>query len=89
MSCDHKWVMYQPFTGEAYECCANAGCGIRKDEYDKTIQMTFDDLRVTSRDDLPSGRRYVIDEQDTALDYWTPWMGSGPRGSGPGGDSKI
>lgn len=29
MSCNHKWVDYQPFQGEAYKCCANAGCGIR------------------------------------------------------------
>lgn len=40
-NCNHKWVMYQPFTGEAYECCANAGCGIRKDEYDKQTPMNF------------------------------------------------
>ena len=39
--CDHKWVMYQPFSGEAYECCANAGCGVTKATYDEA-QMSFD-----------------------------------------------
>lgn len=28
-ACKHKWVLYQPFQGEAYTCCANAGCGIQ------------------------------------------------------------
>lgn len=27
--CNHKWVEYQPFRGEKYWCCANAGCGIK------------------------------------------------------------
>lgn len=32
-SCTHKWVNYQPLVGEAYECCALAGCGIKKADY--------------------------------------------------------
>lgn len=31
--CDHNWVMYEPFRGDAYECCSKAGCGITKKEY--------------------------------------------------------
>lgn len=33
MSCNHRWVNYQPFRGESYWCCANAGCGIKHTEY--------------------------------------------------------
>ena len=33
--CQHKWVMYQPFRGESYECCANAGCGITYENFVK------------------------------------------------------
>jgi len=36
MSCDHKWVFYTPFRGEGYMCCANAGCGVRQDEWFKS-----------------------------------------------------
>lgn len=31
--CNHKWVHYQPLTGESYTCCANAGCGITYQDY--------------------------------------------------------
>ncbi len=33
-ACAHKWVNYQPLVGEAYECCALAGCGITKAAYE-------------------------------------------------------
>jgi hypothetical protein len=33
MTCQHKWVLYQPFQGDPYKCCANAGCGIKYDDY--------------------------------------------------------
>jgi hypothetical protein len=33
MGCSHTWVTYQPFRGEAYVCCATAGCGITYNEY--------------------------------------------------------
>lgn len=36
-SCEHKWVMYQPFRGEAYECCANGPCGITKADYQDSL----------------------------------------------------
>ena len=33
-TCKHKWVVHTPlFLGEPYECCANEGCGITKEEY--------------------------------------------------------
>ena len=50
MTCDHVWVMYQPFQGEPYECCANAGCGIRRDEYEKSTQTSFMDKATETGD---------------------------------------
>jgi hypothetical protein len=42
MSCEHKWVIYTPFhMGEPYECCANAGCGITKDQYIENIHKNY------------------------------------------------
>lgn len=61
MSCEHKWVIYQPFQGEAYECCALAGCGITRAEYEKSLngdQLSLFDLRSS----------------DEPLPYNSPWI---------------
>lgn len=68
MSCTHKWVMYQPFHGEAYECCANAGCGIKKSEYKEALQEEIDALYaniVKMQLDLGSPRVSVGASKDT------------------------
>ena len=33
MTCNHKWVKYEPFRGEPYWCCANAGCAVKMNDY--------------------------------------------------------
>ena len=54
--CNHKWVMYQPFSGDAYECCAKAGCGIRKSDFDEP-QLSFGEHTTSYRPiDLTFGR---------------------------------
>lgn len=35
--CEHNWVIYTPFRGEAYICCSKAGCGISKAAHEAAV----------------------------------------------------
>lgn len=59
--CSHKWVMYTPFRGEPYECCANVGCGITKAEYFKVTSVT---------EDLRPGQEYGRNNGNYGLFGW-------------------
>lgn len=46
--CSHNWVIYTPFRGEAYICCAKAGCGILKEVLDANTSDYKADLSQSS-----------------------------------------
>lgn len=57
--CKHKWVNYQPFQGEEYVCCANAGCGV------KFMDWLNEELKTTHpvKPDASAGWLALFEEQ--------------------------
>jgi len=47
MTCNHKWVNYQPFQGEPYTCCAHAGCGITYEDWYKDLKRQQAEYEAT------------------------------------------
>ncbi len=83
MTCQHKWVLYTPFRGDSFECCANEGCKMTKLEFE-TQNQGATDLRSGYYDpqmelaDWAKTRGGHI----TAKGYFASGQGGGGSGSG-------
>lgn len=86
--CEHNWVLYTPFhIGEPYVCCSKAGCGIRKDEYDKQslTKSTDGPVVISWKNGIPGIYADMSDAYEIDSDQYPLTL---PTGLYPLGDKK-